>query len=113
MAHFRLKKIISRYKKTSQIGKFQRPSKDQQKKNFVIQENSSILSISNTISIDAENRLALRQAGRIVNLTYTSVAPALPQIKPCTARVRHDVATDRFLRIGAEHRSTVHLRYYL
>ena len=75
--------------------------------------NSSILGIANTISVDAEHRLALRQAGRIVNLADARVAPALPQIQPCTARVRHYVAADGLLRIGAEHRSTVYLGYYL
>ena len=59
--------------------------------------------IPNPILINRKETITLRQTRTIINLTDPRLAPALLETQSRRARVRDDIATDRFLRVGIEH----------
>ena len=72
-----------------------------------------ILCVSDSIWVYGEDGLVLRQAGRVVNFANPLFSAALPQVQSRGGRVRDDVASDRFLRVGGEHGAAIDLGHHL
>lgn len=76
-------------------------------------EGESVLGFANTVVVDGERGLSLRETGTVIDLADTGLVLALAERETSGGGVGDDVATDGLLGIRHKHRSSIDLGHHL
>ncbi len=69
-----------------------------------------LFGVADAVRVDGKDRFGLGQARAVVDLADAGLAASLSEVQPRRGGVRHDVTSDRLLRVRCKHGTAVDLR---